>query len=136
MEWLNEPCEFIHDEATYRCMRVKDTPFQHQIVCCGSMPKSKFEHCNRLNLRADSIHAKECRAKVRNRFCPVTPIPQIHGTRQEELTAPRVSIIKWCSLVNIFSDYTDITDSKKAGLFLKKSSGHGSITDSKTPTFF
>src|SRR5579859_5684521 len=58
MEWLNEPCEFIHDEATYRCMRVKDTPFQHQIVCCGSMQKSKFEHCNRLNLPADSICCK------------------------------------------------------------------------------
>jgi len=32
-------CKSIHDEATYRCMRVKVTSFQHKIVCCGSMQK-------------------------------------------------------------------------------------------------
>lgn len=32
-------CKSIHDKATYRCMCVKVTSFQHQIVCCGSMQK-------------------------------------------------------------------------------------------------
>ena len=52
----------------------------------------QVESARRLNL------CKKCHAKSGNRFYPVTPIPQIFETGQEELLAPE----QVYSRVNIF----------------------------------
>ncbi len=92
-------CKSIYNEATYRCMCVKGTSFQHQIVCCGSMQK----HIQALR-QDEYAHAhKERHAKVRNEFRLIPHASQMYRYQTRSNSNPKAIITDQMSIVNMIA---------------------------------